>query len=248
MAQKNLWSIDPKAGGGAAPIQGPGGTNPAAKKKTAKTGGGGGAAPRTNPATMYHGWTNAEDPSKQWGVWGPLTAGAGGTGGYGGSAWQFLHGLDPSQKQSVFGWLGKNYNPAQGQTGNIAQAQNLLKSGNYADFLKMVGAGGGQANPWAAGGGGGGTAPITSPIYSNPGAGGGAADISGPIPKFGLPGVSEPGTTGGWDALLSGPGGTAPKYRGLPEFPQDTTSGNSYFGNLLRRALAKKNQPYFGTY
>jgi len=229
----NPWTMDPNSGGGAAGISGPGGINKAAKKKAVK--GGGGTAPKTGPGSVYHGWNTpgAPEGGKQWGVWGPLTGGAGGTGGKGGSAWSFLNTLDPSQKQSVFGWLGKNYNPASGQTGGIANAQSLLKSGNYADFLKMVGAGGGgTANPWAAGGGGGGTAPRTSPLYQDPGAGGGNVPLSGPA--FGI------GGGGGMNAPMSGP-----LQRGmLPEFPlPNETNQGSYLANLLRKAQAPPTGP-----
>ncbi len=232
----NPWMMDPKAGGGAAGISGPGGVNPAAKKKKPAPAvkGGGGGAPKTGPGAVYHGWKVPEGvpnkTGKDWGTWGPLTAGAGGTGGYGGSAWNFLHNLPSEQKGSVFGWLGKNYNPAQGQGGNIGAAQALLKSGDYAGFLKMVGAGGGGGNPWAAGGGGGGVAPRTSPLYADPMGGGGNAPLTSPV--WGM------GGGGGANAPLNGP----LTHDVLPEFPQDTSS--NYLQQLLRQMQGQSGPSY----
>ncbi len=231
----NPWAADPYAGGGAAGISGPGGTNPAATKKKKKVAPATPNRPTTGPGAVYHGWKVPEGvpnkTGKDWGTWGPLTAGAGGTGGYGGSAWNFLHGLDPSQKGSVFGWLGKNYNPAQGQGGNIGAAQALLKSGDYAGFLKMVGAGGGGGNPWAAGEGGGGTAPRTSPLYTDPAGGGGNAPLTSPV--WGA------GGSGGANAPMSGP----LTRDVLPEFPQDTSS--NYLQQLLRKMSGGATGPSY---
>jgi len=237
MANDNPWMTDPLSGGGGAGISGPGGTNPTAKKKkknpykTDPLGGGGAAnisgpggenpySPKsapgkrdiTGPGSIYHGWNTpgAKEGSKQWGVWGPLTGGAGGTGGKGGAAWTFLNQLAPAQKQAAFGWLGKNYTPGGGQTGNIAAAQELLKKGDYAGFLKLVGAGGGVG----VGQGGGGAAPISGPGGINPAYGG-----------FGI------GGGGGMNAPMSGPlpmgygGGQAPISG--PQFSMDPNSGGA---------------------
>lgn len=256
MANDNPWMSDPASGGGAAGISGPGGANPAAKKKKKNpykadpSAGGMGAgisgpggenpyAPKTapgkrditGPGSIYHGWNTpgAAEGAKQWGVWGPLTGGAGGTGGKGGSAFNYLTSLDPSQKQAVFGWLGKNYNPAQGQTGNIAAAQELLKKGDFAGFLKLVGAGGGAS----VGQGGGGNSPISGPGGINPaygqfgmgGGGGMNAPINGPLPGYGM------GYGGGGQAPMNG-----------PQFSMDPNSGG------MAAPVNKAANPYLNAF
>ncbi len=239
----NPWVANPFSG--PENISGPGGENPMAPKKKKKVVPVSPSTPKkqiTGPGAVYHGWKVPEGvpnkTGKDWGTWGPLTAGAGGTGGYGGSAWNFLHNLPSDQKGSVFGWLGKNYNPAQGQGGNIGAAQALLKSGDYAGFLKMVGAGGGGGeNPWKS--------------QPAPGIG----DINGPggiNPALRL----QTNPFGDPRQNINGPGGMDPKYRMLPEFPQDTqgasnsfqspldTQGNGFLANLLRQMQGQSGPSY----
>lgn len=264
MADTNPWMADPLSGGGGAGISGPGGTNPTAKKKKKAAnpyrvdprGGGGGAditgpggenpyakpkkspapviPPKTSPQSFYHGWQNAEDPTKQWGVWGPLTAGSGGTGGRGGSAFNFLHALPPEQKRAVFGWIGKNYDPASGQGGNIGAAQELLKKGDYQGFLKMVGAQGagptypGQVDtPQRYISGPGGENPNSPPYQVNTP----QRYISGPggiNPAYGQFGV---GGGGGMNAPING-----------PQFSMDPTAGGG------AAPINKNTNPYLNAF